>query len=74
VQPLATSQHDQKLVRATIAMAHDLGYRVVAEGIETEGAYGLLASWNCDEGQGYHIARPLDLAAVDGWLAKTGTA
>jgi EAL domain-containing protein (putative c-di-GMP-specific phosphodiesterase class I) len=70
VRSLTTSEHDQKLVRAMIAMAHDLGYRVVAEGIETKDAYDLLASWKCDEAQGYYIARPLLLPDMQGWLSK----
>jgi EAL domain-containing protein (putative c-di-GMP-specific phosphodiesterase class I) len=39
-----------------ISMAHDLGYRVVAEGVETRDAYNLLTSWQCGEAQGHFIA------------------
>jgi EAL domain-containing protein (putative c-di-GMP-specific phosphodiesterase class I)/GAF domain-containing protein len=70
VQGLATNFRDQKLVRATINMAHDLGYRVVAEGVESEEAYRLLADWRCDELQGYHICRPVPAAALDEWIAE----
>jgi EAL domain-containing protein (putative c-di-GMP-specific phosphodiesterase class I) len=70
VQALATSERDQKLVRAMIGMAHDLGYRVVAEGIETPEACALLAGWNCDEAQGYYFSRPLPVAEMGRWLAK----
>lgn len=73
VQPVATSPRDQRLVRAMIAMAHDLGYRVVAEGIETQDAYELLASWRCDEAQGYHISRPLPPAALESWLGQAAS-
>lgn len=61
---LAANATDQKLVRAMIAIAHDLGYRVVAEGIETGEAYDLLRGWGCDEGQGYHMSRPMSAAAI----------
>jgi EAL domain-containing protein (putative c-di-GMP-specific phosphodiesterase class I)/GGDEF domain-containing protein len=69
VQALATSERDQKMVQAVIAMAHDLGYRVVAEGIETPEACALLAAWSCDEAQGYYFARPLPAAEMARWLA-----
>ncbi|RYF13105.1 MAG: EAL domain-containing protein, partial [Oxalobacteraceae bacterium] len=38
---------------------HDLGYRVVAEGIETQAAYDMLGEWGCDEGQGYLMSKPV---------------
>ncbi len=59
VRNLATSTKDQKLVRAMIGIAHDLGYHVVAEGIETAEAYAMLLGWGCDEGQGYFMSRPV---------------
>lgn len=68
IKSLATSEHDQKLVRAIICMAHDLGYRVVAEGVESYEAYDMLASWQCDEAQGYLIARPLAPSAMEAWF------
>jgi EAL domain-containing protein (putative c-di-GMP-specific phosphodiesterase class I) len=68
VKSLATSEHDQKLVRGIISMAHDLGYRVVAEGIENSEAYEMLAAWGCDEAQGYLIAQPMPAEMMTGWL------
>jgi EAL domain-containing protein (putative c-di-GMP-specific phosphodiesterase class I)/GGDEF domain-containing protein len=59
VRHLDASPKDQKLVRAVIRIAHDLGYRVVAEGIETSAAYDMLRDWGCDEGQGYLMSRPV---------------
>ncbi|MGL5735729.1 MAG: EAL domain-containing protein, partial [Beijerinckiaceae bacterium] len=59
IRNLAASTKDQTLVRAIIGMAHDLGYEVVAEGIETQAALDMLRDWGCDEGQGYAIARPM---------------
>jgi EAL domain-containing protein (putative c-di-GMP-specific phosphodiesterase class I)/GGDEF domain-containing protein len=68
IKSLATSEHDRKLVRAIISMAHDLGYRVVAEGVENHEAYDMLASWQCDEAQGYLIAHPLAPSAMGAWF------
>jgi EAL domain-containing protein (putative c-di-GMP-specific phosphodiesterase class I) len=69
IKGLGASERDQKLVRAMIVMAHDLGYRVVAEGVEDQAAYDLLAEWGCDEAQGYFISRPLSPAALTDWMA-----
>lgn len=63
VSNMVKSTADTKLVRTMITMAHDLGYRVVAEGIEDQATYDLLVSWGCDEGQGYHLGKPM--AAAD---------
>ncbi len=72
VTNLAQSDKDQKLVRSMITMAHDLGYRVVAEGIETQDVYDLLARYGCDEGQGYLMAKPMSARDVEGWLDADG--
>ena len=50
---------DAKIVRSTIDLAHNLGLTVVAEGIENATIWGLLRALGCDEGQGYHMCRPL---------------
>jgi EAL domain-containing protein (putative c-di-GMP-specific phosphodiesterase class I) len=68
VTNLGTSVRDQRLVSSMIDMAHGLGYRVVAEGIETQEAYDLLKSWGCDEGQGFLMARPMPAQQIDAWL------
>ena len=70
IRPLAQSEHHQKLVRAVIFMAHDLGYRVVAEGIEDQATLDQLAAWKCDEAQGYHFAMPLPADAMGEWLKR----
>jgi EAL domain-containing protein (putative c-di-GMP-specific phosphodiesterase class I)/GGDEF domain-containing protein len=55
------------LVGAMIAMAHDLGYRVVAEGVEDAAARRCLARLGCDEIQGYLVARPMAPGDVEAW-------
>ncbi len=50
---------DAKIVRSTIDLAHNLGLTVVAEGVESAKLYSLLRTLGCDEGQGYHMSRPL---------------
>jgi EAL domain-containing protein (putative c-di-GMP-specific phosphodiesterase class I)/GGDEF domain-containing protein len=70
VRLLDSHEKDQILVRSTIDLAHALGVRVVAEGIETEEIYNILQGFGCDEGQGYFIARPVEGAAFFDWLGK----
>lgn len=67
VSGLERDERDRILVRNVIGLAHDLGYRVVAEGIETETAFGLLKEWGCDEGQGYWIGKPMSAEALAAW-------
>jgi EAL domain-containing protein (putative c-di-GMP-specific phosphodiesterase class I) len=64
VYELEESTHNQKLVRAMIKLGHDLGYRVVAEGIDSKAAWDLLSHWECDEGQGFYLGRPMPADAL----------
>lgn len=50
---------NRRLVKTIIELAHELGYRVIAEGVETQQEYDLLSSLDCDEVQGYLIAKPM---------------
>ena len=70
ITDMAHSDKDRKLVRSMIGMAHDLGYRVVAEGIETQDVHDLLSSYGCDEGQGYLMARPMSAQDVEAWSVQ----
>ncbi|GGH12525.1 hypothetical protein GCM10007036_10420 [Alsobacter metallidurans] len=67
LQPPGLPDRHRELVRSIIGMAHNLDYRVVAEGIEDQATYDLLASWDCEEGQGFHISRPLEAKTFDDW-------
>ena len=63
VQHVATDSDDGAIVRATIALAHELGIRVVAEGVETATQQQFLASQHCDMAQGFLFGRPQPLDA-----------
>jgi diguanylate cyclase (GGDEF) domain len=65
-----TNSNASEIVRATIALAHNLGMTVVAEGIETDQQLKLLKSFGCDFGQGYFFARPLAPADATTLLQK----
>ena len=61
------------IVRAVIELAHNLGLRVVAEGVEDELTRDLLAEMGCDKLQGFLFSRPLPDDRLEAWLlARTG--
>jgi EAL domain-containing protein (putative c-di-GMP-specific phosphodiesterase class I)/GAF domain-containing protein len=70
IRNLHSNTRDQALVRTMIAMAHDLGYHVVAEGVETLEAYNLLAEYSCDQIQGYFVSRPLLPTIFEQWFTE----
>jgi diguanylate cyclase (GGDEF)-like protein len=59
VLDMADDEADEAIVRSTIELAHNLGLRVVAEGVESAEAWMRLAALGCDLAQGFHLARPL---------------
>jgi len=67
---IETDERDIAIMRSTIELGHNLGCSVVAEGLETAEALQRVTSLGCDTGQGFHIARPLDAAAISDWLAQ----
>ncbi|WP_317202716.1 putative bifunctional diguanylate cyclase/phosphodiesterase [Janthinobacterium sp.] len=61
---------DKKIVRSTIDLGHNMGLRVVAEGIESAAAWRLLQAMGCDQGQGYFMSRPMPAEQLPAWLAQ----
>ena len=57
------------LAAAIIALGETLGVQVLAEGIESSAQYDALRALGCDYGQGFFIARPMELSATREWLA-----
>jgi diguanylate cyclase len=68
ILPMANEARAAALVASTIDLAHSLGLRMVAEGVETEVAYTELRRLGCDQAQGYYMSRPVPAAALDYWL------
>jgi EAL domain-containing protein (putative c-di-GMP-specific phosphodiesterase class I)/GGDEF domain-containing protein len=66
------SHRDALLVRSTVDLAHSLGLKVTAEGVETPTALSLLAGMGCDLAQGYLIARPMPLKELLMFLDEEG--
>lgn len=69
VQTIVTDSRNAIMVRSTVELAHQLGMKIVAEGIEDAACLTFLAEMGCDTGQGYHIGRPMSAAAIAEFLA-----
>jgi EAL domain-containing protein (putative c-di-GMP-specific phosphodiesterase class I)/GGDEF domain-containing protein len=70
VQAMLANPGADAIVRNTINLAHELNFKVVAEGVETQAQYDHLTKLGCDVAQGYLIAKPLPVEAADEWLVN----
>ena len=61
---------DRVILQKTIELGHDLGMKVVAEGVETQGQLDFLRSKGCDVAQGYLFSRPLPSKQLISWLTE----
>jgi diguanylate cyclase (GGDEF)-like protein len=68
VFPMIDDPRAAALVASAIGLAHSLGLRMVAEGVETIAAYTELTRLGCDQAQGYFMSRPIPAAELDHWL------
>jgi len=66
----AGDAEDRAIVAAVVSLAHTLGMRAIAEGVETAEQLAELRSLGCDMAQGFHIAKPLTAPALDDLLAR----
>ncbi|MEQ8250862.1 putative bifunctional diguanylate cyclase/phosphodiesterase [Oceanibaculum nanhaiense] len=66
---LSADVRQRQIVRSTIGMAHELGLKVLAEGIETAESLAEMRALGCDEGQGYLISRPIPESEFRNWLS-----
>lgn len=64
------SEQDQIIVSSTINMAHSLGLLVVAEGVETQALMQRLGDMQCEQAQGFHIAKPMPANDLEKWCAN----
>ena len=67
---MSNDANDTAIVRSTIELAHNLGLRVVAEGVEDQATWSQLREWGCDLIQGYHLCHPLSDEDLRQWLAS----
>ncbi len=71
VMGMNLGEDDAVIVRSTIDLAHNLGLKVVAEGVEDAATYNMLAKLGCDVAQGYYISRPLPPEDILVWLQSS---
>src|SRR4051794_2147858 len=74
VMDMAIDASDAAIVRSTIDLAHNLGLRVVAEGVESHQAWTRLTELGCDLAQGFYVSRPLPAADLGRLLGERVTA
>jgi predicted signal transduction protein with EAL and GGDEF domain len=70
VQHMAIDAGDTAIVRSVIALGHELGFLVTAEGVEDAASLDWLRTFGCDCAQGYFFARPLDADALADFLRE----
>lgn len=71
VMAMGDNKQDAMIVRATIDLAHNLGLKVTAEGVERAEIFTQLETLGCDAIQGFHISRGLDADAFAGWMGTS---
>ena len=72
VRDVAKSSEAASIVRAVIDMAHNLGFTVIAEGVETEEQVAFLRHHGCDLGQGFLFDEPMPAAELAARLGRAG--
>ena len=72
VSSLETDKHSAAIVEAVLGLAHNIGIRVVAEGVETQGQFQFLQRHRCDAAQGFLLAKPMAGSRVQNFLANWG--
>ena len=73
VLQLAEGSDDAVIVRSTIELAHNMGLKVIAEGVENAVSLEWLRALGCDTAQGYFISRPIAALDLEAWLLVNRT-
>jgi diguanylate cyclase (GGDEF)-like protein/PAS domain S-box-containing protein len=71
VMGMERNQANAVIVRSTIDLAHNLGMHAVAEGVDSESAWGLLRSLDCDFGQGFYFSKPVPANTLTEWMTTS---
>ncbi|MBT9590986.1 MAG: bifunctional diguanylate cyclase/phosphodiesterase [Thiobacillus sp.] len=71
VMDMENNDNDAVIVRSTIDLAHNLGLKVIAEGVETHAAWDTLTILGCDSSQGYLMSKPIPADKLETWLRKS---
>jgi diguanylate cyclase (GGDEF)-like protein len=68
---LTEDEDDAQIVRSILDLAHNLGLKVIAEGVESRAVWDRLRALGCDEAQGYYMSRPLAAPEMTKWLCES---
>ena len=68
ISRMASDEEISTIVRSTIDLGHNLGLKVVAEGVEDVSVWNMLRSLGCDDAQGYYMSKPLAPEALARWI------
>jgi diguanylate cyclase (GGDEF)-like protein len=71
VMDMEENENDAVIVRSTIDLAHNLGLKVTAEGVETQDAWDTLGMLGCDYSQGFFMGRPMPAEKLEAWLEES---
>ncbi|HJV49065.1 MAG TPA: EAL domain-containing protein [Geothrix sp.] len=71
VTHMTTDHGDEVICKSTIDLGHNLGLKVVAEGVEDQPTLEALRRLGCDLAQGYHLSRPLPPQALLDWMRNS---
>ncbi|UUV18424.1 EAL domain-containing protein [Fusobacteria bacterium ZRK30] len=70
IDGITTNEEDNIIVKTIILMAHNLGFKVVAEGVETKEQFDFLKAYKCDQIQGYYFSEPVPIEKIKEYLEK----
>jgi len=68
VLDMATNRDDVSIVRSVVTLGHNLGLKVVAEGVDNKRTLDMLGAMDCDMAQGFYLSRPLPASEMLAWL------
>jgi diguanylate cyclase (GGDEF)-like protein len=71
VSDMEENENDAVIVRSTIDLAHNLGLKVTAEGVEDKETWITLSVLGCDQSQGYWMGKPMPIEKLEGWLKES---
>jgi diguanylate cyclase (GGDEF)-like protein/PAS domain S-box-containing protein len=74
VRDVVNDKYDEAIITSIVAIAHGLGFKVIAEGIEDASQLRRIAALGCDEAQGFHLGRPQRLVAFERHLRSSAQA
>jgi diguanylate cyclase (GGDEF)-like protein len=69
IMDIMSNENDAIIVKATINLAHNLGFQITAEGVESKEIMAKIKDYGCDMAQGYYLSKPLSVADFTQWMS-----